>query len=301
VQRLRADGVANIGAWLDQHPGERARLAALVRIVDANGAALSHVGAAELPGLGMAQLFGDLTEPCFADAVTAMASGARVFSCDASFLRLDGSLRQHALTMLVMPGHAQGLDFVIVSTVDITERKRMDAELLVLATTDFLTGLPNRREFMARLEDELARVQRNVAECAAVLMLDIDHFKVVNDRYGHASGDAVLRHLAGLMGATQRKIDTLGRMGGEEFAVLLPGASAAAAAAYAERLRQSVADCPLSIDGQVIALTVSIGIAGIYARDMTADAALKRADKALYRAKQAGRNRVDSETDFDLA
>ncbi|MES2322001.1 MAG: CHASE domain-containing protein [Pseudomonadota bacterium] len=301
VRRLQGEGVTDIGAWLDERPDERARLAALVRIVDVNGAALSHVGAAEQSALGMAQLFGDMTEPCFADAVAAMAGGAQVFSCDGSFLRLDGSARQHALTMLVMPGHAQLLDFVIVSTVDITERKRMDAELLVLATTDFLTGLPNRREFMARLDDELARVQRNVADCAAVLMLDIDHFKEVNDRYGHASGDAVLRHLAGLMSAGQCKIDTLGRVGGEEFAVLLPGASADAAAAYAERLRQSVADCPLSSEGQEIAVTVSIGIAGIYARDMSADAALKRADKALYRAKQAGRNRVDSETDTEVA
>ncbi|HZV64128.1 MAG TPA: GGDEF domain-containing protein, partial [Telluria sp.] len=171
-------------------------------------------------------------------------------------------------------------------------RKRMDAELLLLATTDFLTGLPNRREFMARLDDELARLQRSVDESAAVLMLDIDHFKTVNDEFGHATGDAVLRHMAGLMRAGQRKIDTLGRVGGEEFAVLLPGASLEAAAAYAERLRQSVAETPLVNEGREIAITVSIGIASIRPQDASADAALIRADRALYNAKDAGRNRV---------
>ena len=290
---LQADGVDDLALWLRARPEEACRLAKLVRIVDLNGAALAQVGAhgKDLTALSLAQNFGDCADG-FIAALAALAGGSELFACEGSFQRLDGVARQNELTLLVMPGHAHMLDFVIVSTVDITERKRMDAELLLLATTDFLTALPNRREFMARLSDELARLQRSVDESAAVLMLDIDHFKTVNDEFGHATGDAVLRHMAGLMRAGQRKIDTLGRVGGEEFAVLLPGASLDAAAAYAERLRQSVAETPLVCDGREIAITVSIGIASIYPVDASADAALIRADKALYNAKEAGRNRV---------
>jgi len=291
---LLADGVDDLAGWLRAHPAEACRLARLVRIVDLNGAALAQVGAdgKDQAALGLEQNFGDCGADGFIAAVAALAGGSQLFACENGFQRLDGVARQNELTLLVMPGHAQTLDFVIVSTVDITERKRMDAELLLLATTDFLTGLPNRREFMARLDDELARLQRSVDESAAVLMLDIDHFKTVNDEFGHATGDAVLRHMAGLMRAGQRKIDTLGRVGGEEFAVLLPGASLEAAAAYAERLRQSVAETPLVNEGREIAITVSIGIASIRPQDASADAALIRADRALYNAKDAGRNRV---------
>jgi diguanylate cyclase (GGDEF)-like protein len=239
----------------------------------------------------LAQVFDGQSLDSFVDAAVALTSGSLHFASEGGFVRLDGTVRHNQVTLLVMPGHPS-LDFVIASTLDITERKRMDAELLVLATTDFLTGLPNRREFMARLDDELARVQRNVNEHTAVLMLDLDHFKHVNDRYGHATGDAVLRHLAGLMRGQQRKIDTLGRVGGEEFAVLLPGADPAAAGAYAERLRQKVADSPLLLDGEEIGVTVSIGIAQVLQSDASADAALIRADQALYSAKAAGRNRV---------
>ena len=294
VAHLLANGVEELGPWLRARPGEAQRLAALVRITDVNGAALAHVGAAaKQPGaLTLAQNFGSLAGGAFIDALVALTGGALFHACESSFLRLDGTARQHELTLLVMPGHAQSLDFVIASTVDITERKRLDDELQALASTDFLTGLPNRRVFMARLDDQFARLQRSVDECASVLMLDIDHFKRVNDVYGHAVGDAVLRHMASLMRSGQRKIDTLGRVGGEEFAVLLPGATGAAAQQYAERLRQSVAESPLEGDGRSIAITVSIGIASIEAGDSGPDAALIRADKALYRAKAGGRNRV---------
>jgi len=290
-------GMADLGSWLRDHPDDVRRLAALVRVTDANAAALAHAGAQghDLAAIGMAQYFDIAGEACFIDAVLALSGGAQVFNCDSSFRRLDGSARQHALTLLVMPGHAEQLDFVIVTTVDITERKRLDAELLQLASTDFLTGLPNRRAFMARMEDQLARLQRDVGESAAVLMLDIDHFKRVNDVHGHAVGDAVLCHLAAILRASDRKIDTPGRMGGEEFALLLPGAGIAAAAAFAERLRQTVADSVWPGDGAPLSVTVSIGIAAIDARDLTADAALKRADRSLYRAKAAGRNQVNWE------
>lgn len=175
---------------------------------------------------------------------------------------------------------------------DSAEGKRMEAELVAMATTDFLTGLVNRRNFMARMEEELARLKRFDIERAAILMLDLDHFKRVNDDFGHAAGDAVLKHFAALVRAELRKIDTGGRVGGEEFAILLLGADLAAATQFAERLRAKVAATPLDHAGRDIAVTVSIGIATLDASDPNADAALTRADAALYDAKHAGRNRV---------
>lgn len=169
----------------------------------------------------------------------------------------------------------------------------MTRELREMATTDFLTDLSNRRHFMARMEQELARVQRLDAQQAAVVVLDLDHFKRINDTHGHATGDTVLRNFAALLRGELRKVDTAGRVGGEEFAILLPGADRAAAEAFAERLRQKVMETPIMHDGQTIRVTVSIGISAMTPRDASADAALVRADGALYRAKEGGRNRVE--------
>ena len=175
---------------------------------------------------------------------------------------------------------------------DITERKRIEAELVEMATTDFLTGLLNRRNFLSAMEEELNRLKRFDIPRAAVLMLDLDHFKRVNDTYGHAAGDAVLKHFAGLIRAELRKVDNGGRLGGEEFAILLLGAELDAAQAFAERLRNTLSSTPLSFEGQRITITVSIGIAMLSPDDVGPDDALMRADKALYEAKHNGRNRV---------
>ncbi len=175
---------------------------------------------------------------------------------------------------------------------DIVESKRLEAELVEMATTDFLTGLLNRRHFLSTMEGELNRLKRFDIPRAAVLMLDLDHFKRVNDTYGHAAGDAVLKHFAGLIRVELRKVDNGGRIGGEEFAILLLGAELNAALAFAERLRNTVHGTPLDFEGQRIAITVSIGIAMLSPDDAGPDDALTRADKALYEAKHSGRNRV---------
>lgn len=177
---------------------------------------------------------------------------------------------------------------------DIVEGKRLEAELVEMATTDFLTGLLNRRNFLSTMENELNRLKRFDIPRAAVLMLDLDHFKRVNDTHGHAAGDAVLKHFAGLIHAQLRKVDRGGRLGGEEFAILLLGAELDAAQVFAERLRKTVADTPLDFAGRSIGVTVSIGIAMLSPDDAGPDAAINRADQALYNAKHSGRNRVCS-------
>jgi diguanylate cyclase (GGDEF)-like protein len=140
-------------------------------------------------------------------------------------------------------------------------------------------------------------VQRLGNQHCSILMLDLDHFKRINDTYGHAMGDAVLQHFAQLMRKAFRSIDMAARVGGEEFAVILPGSDLAAARTSAERLREIVAKTPLVQDGKTISVTVSIGAATMVPSDSEADQMLIRADEALYRAKENGRNQVETAAD----
>lgn len=175
---------------------------------------------------------------------------------------------------------------------DITERKALEGKLEQQAHLDYLTGLSNRRHFMEQGETELARAQRH-GHLLSVFMLDIDHFKQFNDTYGHKAGDQVLQKLAEVMRATLRTVDILGRVGGEEFAVLLPETALAEAVEVAERLRQAVEQAPVVFEaGLPQHFTVSIGVTTQRVRETNLDILLNEADRALYRAKEAGRNRV---------
>jgi diguanylate cyclase (GGDEF)-like protein len=146
---------------------------------------------------------------------------------------------------------------------------------------------------MEQMEKELVRLKRIPGSRAAVLMCDLDFFKAINDTHGHAVGDRVLQHFGSLLRKDLRNIDIAGRVGGEEFAVVLPGADVAAASAFARRLQQLLAEQPFrSADGD-IALTVSIGVAALRAADSSAGVAMSRSDNALYIAKRNGRNRIE--------
>lgn len=157
---------------------------------------------------------------------------------------------------------------------------------------DYLTGLANRRAFFEAAEQELIR-SNSVPRPTAVIVLDADHFKTVNDRHGHPGGDAVLQHLAAVLGETFRAVDVVARIGGEEFAVLLPSTDLPRAAVVAERLRASVASQVVLFEGARIRYTISVGIASLDDGEGGIDLLLKRADQALYAAKRAGRNRVE--------
>lgn len=159
------------------------------------------------------------------------------------------------------------------------------------ARTDALTGLANRRQSLAYLELAISAFVR-AAVPLAVALVDLDHFKSVNDSYGHAAGDAVLRDFAEISRITMRQSDLIGRIGGEEFLMVLPGTSVDDAAAAVERLRCSVSGRRVAIeDFAPIAYSFSSGVCGVELTD-DVNAALARADRALYTAKRAGRNRV---------
>ena len=168
---------------------------------------------------------------------------------------------------------------------------RFVAELQKASRYDPLTGLLNRRAFDEALAAEVQR-SRRLGETFSVLMLDADHFKEINDREGHAAGDRALQHLGTLLAAHMRDIDRVGRYGGEEFVVLLPGTAQADAAVTAERLREKVQALPPRWQERVLPLTISIGVAQWRGAGDDLAALMARADAALYRAKEAGRNSV---------
>ncbi|MCR9189593.1 diguanylate cyclase [Marinobacter flavimaris] len=175
---------------------------------------------------------------------------------------------------------------------DISDRKVLETELEQMATRDPLTGLLNRREMSRVLDEELQRARR-YQRPMAVLWVDFDHFKDVNDTYGHAAGDSVLRSISRLLLGSVRSVDSIGRFGGEEFVIVLPEMDLEEAQETAERLRRKVAEEPQPLgNGEAVPLTISVGVAVYPDHGQTASTLCAAADKAMYLAKDRGRNCV---------
>lgn len=170
------------------------------------------------------------------------------------------------------------------------ENARLHNTIQRQATTDDLTGLVNRRRFLEALDGEIVRAE-GLGTTVSIVLVDLDNFKLVNDRFGHQAGDELLRQFAARALAHLRDVDVAGRLGGEEFAVVVPETPAAGAAAVAERLRRSLSALPLPAGAQSALVTASFGVAERLAGEGGSDL-LRRADAALYEAKREGRNRV---------
>lgn len=218
-------------------------------------------------------------------------SGETYRGMEQTFRRKDGSLTTVSVSVSAMRRDSMVSDIVIAFH-DISQQKELERELEHRAHTDALTGLSNRHHFYDLAQHEFVRARRYGTPLSA-LMLDIDHFKKINDNYGHHAGDLVLQKLSEVCRNTLRENDLIGRLGGEEFAILLPEADGERAKEIAERLRLSLASVriPLEREGH-FRFFVSIGVTSLTGADEDIDALLKRADEALYVSKNSGRNRV---------
>ncbi len=257
---------------------------------------LANKAFAELVGYPVETLLNrnvtDITHPddrkVTADRIShLLESGESHYRLEKRFLIRDGSTVWVDLTVAPVRGDGgEPLHLVVVAN-DIDERKALEAELEDQANRDSLTGAMNRRHFNDLLEREQERVNR-YGSPASLIMLDLDHFKVVNDTHGHATGDWVLQEVTHRIQSRLRESDILARWGGEEFLIMLPETGVDGAKILAEALRQAVAedlapDCP--------SVRVSLGVTELQPGE-TVEEALKRADEALYEAKTGGRNRV---------
>lgn len=209
-----------------------------------------------------------------------------------------GGFVTHLITMVAERDESGSIIGVLATAKNVSERKRLQRELERQARLDFLTGLLNRRYFMELAKMELLRLKRHGGKLS-LIMFDIDHFKVINDSHGHSTGDLVLKKIANISHETVREIDVVGRLGGEEFVVLLPQTDKEQAVNIAGRLRHTIAEAKVKTEtGDEICFTASFGVATFenqsdeLEKKSTIDDLLIKADTAMYQAKQNGRNQV---------
>lgn len=241
--------------------------------------------------------FQDITHPDDLEADLALmrellADTRDSYQLEKRYFHKDGHVIWVLLSGSVVRDSTGKVLYFLAQIQDITERKAMLDKLELQAHVDYLTGLANRRYFMEQGEIGLAHVRR-YGHALSVLMLDIDHFKNINDTYGHKIGDIVLQKLGQILLDTLRTVDVIGRIGGEEFAVLLPETDLQQAVEVAERLREIIAATEIIQEaGAALHFTVSIGVVALDGRDTNLDILLSLADRALYEAKNTGRNKV---------
>lgn len=187
-------------------------------------------------------------------------------------------------------------NYIAVAATDLSWMTAIDNRIHKIAGSDDLTGAINRRYFLDILEKETLRVRR-YGGTLSLIMVDIDYFKTINDTYGHDAGDQVLKRLVHELSDTVRKVDIISRLGGEEFAILLPSTNLIGALSSAERIREIIENCRVEYEGKIISFTASIGVAETKENDRAPSDLMRAADKALYKSKNNGRNQVSANTD----
>ena len=270
----------------------------------------SGVSAEQASRHSLFELFPEIDQSWFTHKVeTAVMLGTRAFTIweqrpnlvhFKSYQPITGLADEMYQNVTILPlrsatGKTDHVCLIIYDVTGVAVNKRQlesaNTKLQELALRDGLTGLLNRRYWESCLEREFARHQRYDSPVSLVIF-DIDHFKRVNDTYGHQTGDEVIRSVAEITSRLARETDFAGRYGGEEFVVLLPGTHLEGAAQFAERLRQAVEQQVLDYQGSPLSYTISLGVATISDDMANYQILLERADKALYASKEQGRNRV---------
>ncbi|WP_207264238.1 PAS domain S-box protein [Desulfovibrio sp. Huiquan2017] len=259
------------------------------RIIDANPAAAEFYGypIKTMRTMNLSQINALDQDEMFTEMRRSMDEGRAYF-----ILRhrlASGEMRD--VEVYSGPIMVQGVQRLYSVIHDVTKRIELEQEMKLLATIDALTGANNRHQFFSLGAVEVQRAKR-YDQPLTVLMLDIDYFKSINDSYGHAAGDMVLKALASSVSSILRSSDIFGRLGGEEFAAILPQTDIEEGAEAAGRLRAALAGLTVDVGGDVVSFTVSVGVTRMHSGDSTVEELLNRADEALYKAKRMGRNRV---------
>ncbi|HOW34852.1 MAG TPA: diguanylate cyclase [Candidatus Omnitrophota bacterium] len=295
TKQLERLGVRDIRKHLARHPDLVKRAFRGIKILDVNKAALVLYGAKSkhelIKNFGKTVALGSVK--VLVNEFTALAGGAQSFESEFKSRTLDGRICDVLLRVSVPDSYQKTLSRVIVTIQDITERKRLEHRLKTAAQQDSLTKLLNSRAIAKRLEEELIRAKRYNLDLSC-LMLDIDYFKVVNDKFGHQRGDQILKRVAMLIKTSLRRSDIIGRYGGDEFFVILTVTKPENARIAAERIRRLISALIFKFSKSSPAkITASIGVSGYPSpkikefRDL-----ITEADKALYLAKASGRDCV---------
>jgi diguanylate cyclase (GGDEF)-like protein len=266
------------------------------RILKFNDSWLEHIGAASGAPSPLVTTHGYFARDCDSELIMQLLGReGSIHDLEVETKRTDGSTR----TVILRANSLDGPDSrqTICGMFDISERKAAELSLERIASTDMLTGLPNRLSFFTAAHAEMTRASR-MGSTLSLLMIDLDHFKQVNDSFGHHGGDQALRAFAGVCRKVLAGKDIIGRLGGEEFAVLLPHADMDQARDVAERIRRAVEDIRLAGNLSGLRITSSIGVARVRPGERNPDGALARADAALYLAKKQGRNCVVAGSDL---
>lgn len=270
----------------------------------------SNLGAGEVAGRTLFEIFPEIERNWFSRKVeTAVMLGTRAFTIweqrpnlvhFKSYQPITGLADEMYQNVTILPlrstnGVSDHVCLIIYDVTSVAVNKRQlesaNTQLQELALRDGLTGLLNRRHWEQCLEREFSRHLRYESP-ASLVMFDIDHFKTFNDTYGHQLGDEVIREVARLTRLFARETDFAGRYGGEEFVVLLPDTAIAGASQFAERLRTAIAGLQIDHEGQVLHVTVSLGVASLDESMPNHTLLIEAADKALYQSKENGRNRT---------
>jgi diguanylate cyclase (GGDEF)-like protein/PAS domain S-box-containing protein len=294
MQMALAESEAKLKAIIEAEPECVKVLALDGKVLQMNRAGLDIVEA-DTEEQVVGRPFGDLLAPEYRAAFDEFNAGVGrgdTASLEFEIVGLKGRRRWVDTRAVPMRDAAGNITGVLGVSRDMTARKKAEQELEQLAQTDFLTGVANRRHFLMLAEQELSRTQRYGGPLS-VFMIDVDHFKNVNDTHGHQVGDQVLETLGRVCRQAMRDIDIVGRLGGEEFGVVLPQTDHGAALEAAERLRRAVLDAKVALEhGLPLSITISIGVATLGDPTTNIDTLLSQADQALYAAKDSGRNRT---------
>lgn len=254
----------------------------------------------EIIGFSKSELTGEKAKIYYLDDISYQTAKDKISNTDkCSYVHLEHQLKRKDGKLIWCEFVGSQIELtkestaMIWSILDVTNQKEMQERLEKQATMDYLTELYNRRYFTSRLEEEVSKIKRDKNNTTSLMIFDLDKFKQINDTLGHLTGDFVLKEFAEIIKKNLRKTDLAGRIGGEEFAMILPNTDIANASILANRIREEVSNKIITIDKKDINFTVSIGLTVLSYDDINSDSAFARADNALYMAKAKGRNRLE--------